>query len=521
MIGRRRFIATASRAGAFAVAPALLRQDSSRPAVPYGVASGDVIPHRAMVWSCTDRPSRMQVEWATTESFRDVGRLLGSLALPQNGFTARAELIDLPPSQRIFYRITFEDLDDSRIVSLPAVGSFLSAPGFRAAPGPPRDLSFAWSADTVGQGWGINTDWGGMRIYDAMLRARPDFFVHCGDTIYADGPLAPEVKLPDGTLWKNVVTPAKSKVAETLEEFRGNHLYNLLDDNVRRFNAEVPQLVLWDDHEVRNNWYPQQTLHDDPRYSVKSVATLSARARQAFLEHTPIRIVKGRTPVPEIYRRVPYGPLLEVFALDLRTYRGPNSPNRQASSGAASALAGGRQIEWLQLTLLASRATWKVIASDLPIGLIVRDGETNFEAFANGDGHPLGREHEVARLLRFIKRRKIRNVVWVTADVHYAAAHRYDPDRAQFKDFTAFHEFVAGPLHAATGPPAQLDNTFGPQVLFNSVPPTLTSYPGPAAGLQFFGMVRIDRSTGVMTVSLHNLAGDKVYSTDLEPQRPV
>jgi alkaline phosphatase D len=219
----------------------------------------------------------------------------------------------------------------------------------------------------------------------------------------------------------------------------------------------VPQLVLWDDHEVRNNWYPQQTLHDDPRYSVKSVATLSARARQAFLEHTPIRIVKG-TPVPEIYRRVPYGPLLEVFALDLRTYRGPNSPNRQAFSGAASALAGGRQIEWLELTLLASRATWKVIASDLPIGLIVRDGETNFEAFANGDGRPLGREHEVARLLRFIKRRKIRNVVWVTADVHYAAAHRYDPDRAQFKDFTAFHEFRrrAAPCgHRPAGPAGQ------------------------------------------------------------------
>jgi alkaline phosphatase D len=463
----------------------------------------------------------MQVEWATTESFQDVGRLLGSVALPENGFTARAELIDLPPSQRIFYRIFFEDLADSSNTSFPLVGSFLSAPGFPASPGPARDLSFAWSADTVGQGWGINTDWGGMRIYDAMLRARPDFFIHCGDTIYADGPLVPEVKLPDGTLWKNLVTPAKSKVAETLDEFRGNHLYNMLDDNVRRFNAEVPQLVLWDDHEVRNNWYPQQTLEADPRYSVKSVATLSARARQAFLEHTPIRTAKGRVGVPQIYRRVPYGPLLEVFALDLRTYRGANSPNRQTSSSMASALAGRKQLEWLELVLLASRATWKVIASDLPIGLIVRDGETNFESFANGDGHALGRELELVRLLRFIKRRKIRNVVWVTADVHYAAAHRYDPERAQFKDFNPFHEFVAGPLHAATGPPAQLDNTFGPQVLYNSVPDTLTSYPGPAGGLQFFGMVNIARTTGVMTVSLRNLAGDTVYSVDLEPQPPL
>ena len=68
------------------------------------------------------------------------------------------------------------------------------------------------SADTVGQGWGINTDWGGLRIYEAMRRAQPDFFIHCGDTIYADSPIMPEVSLPDGTVWKNLVTPAKSKV---------------------------------------------------------------------------------------------------------------------------------------------------------------------------------------------------------------------------------------------------------------------------------------------------------------------
>ena len=46
--------------------------------------------------------------------------------------------------------------------------------------------------------------------------------------------------MPDGDVWKNVVTEEKSKVAETLAEFRGNYNYNLLDPNVRAFNAEVP-----------------------------------------------------------------------------------------------------------------------------------------------------------------------------------------------------------------------------------------------------------------------------------------
>jgi len=55
-------------------------------------------------------------------------------------------------------------------------------------------------------------------------------------------------------------------------------------------------------------------------------------------------------------------------------------------------------------------------------------------------------------------------------------------------------------------------------VLYNSVPPTLTTFLGPASGLQYFGMVKIAARTGVMTVSLHNLAGDTIYSIDIEPQ---
>jgi alkaline phosphatase D len=510
LIGRRRFLSTTTRAaGALAFAPAVLRQESSRPSISYGTASGDVFGTRAIIWSRSDRASRMLVEWSTTESFQNIQRAAGPVARDASGFTARIDLSDLPQGQRIFYRVRFEDLSDERNVSLPAVGSFLSAP-VRG-----RNINFAWAADVVGQGWGINPEWGGLKMFETMRRAQPDFFVHCGDTIYADGPLVESVRLPDGTMWKNVVTPAKSKVAETLDEFRGNHLYNMLDEHVRRFNAEVAQMPLWDDHEVRNNWYPQQRIDEDQRYTIKSLAALSANARRAFLEHVPIRI--GRGDVPPIYRSCPYGPLLDVFALDLRTYRGPNSRNNQPSSSAETIFAGRAQIAWLKRALATSTATWKVIASDMPIGLIVRDGE-NFEAFANGGGPPLGRELELADLLRFVKQRQIRNVVWVTADVHYCAAHHYDPERAQFKDFLPFWEFVAGPIHAGTGAPAALDDTFGPDVRFNGVPPTIKALPGPWGGLQFFGMVRIDAATRVMTVRLHNLAGDTIYSTDLEPQ---
>ena len=117
-----------------------------------------------------------------------------------------------------------------------------------------------WTGDTAGQGWGINPDLGGMTAYATMHATRPDFFIHSGDTIYADGPIQEPVQEPDGQVWRNVVTPEVTKVAETLAEFRGRHRYNLLDDHVRALYAEVPVIAQWDDHETTNNWYPGEVL---------------------------------------------------------------------------------------------------------------------------------------------------------------------------------------------------------------------------------------------------------------------
>jgi alkaline phosphatase D len=489
----------------FALAPAIVTTTAQRLAMPFGVQSGDITANRAIIWSRADRPARLIVEYATTESFQNAQRLIGPAALETSDFTARVDLRGLPAGQKIFYRVSFQDLANSKVFSETVTGNFSR-----------RDVSFVWGGDVCGQGWGINPEFGGMKIYEAMRRVQPDFFIHSGDTIYADNIIQAEVKLDDGTLWKNIVTPEKSKVAETLDEFRGNHRYNLLDENFRRFNAEVPMLAQWDDHEVRNNWYPSQMLDDD-KYTVKSVDLLAARARRAFLDYTPLRF---NPDDPErIYRAYNYGPLLDVLMLDERSYRGVNSPNRQTTQSAETAFLGSAQMQWIKQRLLASRATWKVIASDMPLGLIVRDGRENFEAVANGNGPMLGRELEIAALLRFIKRNRIKNVVWVTADVHYAAAHYYDPARAQFTDFNPFWEFIAGPLNAGTFGPGELDNTFGPQLKFASSPKGMKPNRSPKEGLQFFGAVKIDGRTAALTVSLHDIAGKQLYRIELPAQK--
>jgi len=533
-IDRRTFFRRSIAAGAAAgLAPALLRASavshgrratnygpqhasapgiiqSSRPSLPQGVAAGDAGAGRAVIWSRADRAARMFVEYSTTEGFENIYRVPGPAALETSDFTARVVLTGLPVGQRLFYRVLFQDLADLRSWSLPEHGTFTTPP----SAGAPRDVTLTWSADTVGQGWGINPDWGGLRLYEAMRRVEPDIFVHCGDTIYADQPLQPEVKLDDGSIWRNLVTPAKSKVAETLDEFRGNYQYNLQDDHMRRFNAGVSQIVNWDDHEVRDNWYATRNLDRDERYRIKSAALLAARARQAFFEYNPLPLV-GDDP-ERIHRTVRYGNVLDVFALDLRSYRGPNSGNRQAALSIDARLLGEGQMAWLMAQLASSRAVWKVIASSMPLGLIVRDFPSHYEAVSNADhGPPLGRELEIASLLRFIRDRNIRNVVWITADVHYCAAHHYDPSRAQFTEFNPFWEFAAGPLNAGTFGPNELDRTFGPEVKFTGIPPGIKPNRPPSDGLQFFGTLRIDARSRAMTAGLRDLSGKTLFDVEL------
>jgi alkaline phosphatase D len=494
-------------------APAVIASVQDRPKMTEGVQSGDILGDRAVVWSRSDRPSRMVVEWDTRSMFTNPRRVVSALANQRTDFTARVELAELPPDQAIFYRVQFEDAQ-SGVSSEPWFGHLRSTPQQR------RNLRFVWSGDTVGQGFGINPDIGGMRIYEAMRLRLPDFFIHSGDTIYADGPVPAQLTTEGGRIWRNITTEAKSKVAETLDEYRGAYRYNLLDENLRRFNAEVPQIWQWDDHEVTNNWSPSKQLDD--RYKVKDIQLLAARGRQAFLEYAPMRLQQADNG-GRIYRKIAYGPMLDVFVLDMRSYRDGNDANLAETPDSTTAFLGRTQLEWLKTELKNSSAQWKVIAADMPIGLGVPDGEVSpgvarWEAIANGkDGAAMGRELEVAELLGYLRAQKIRDCVWLTADVHYCAAHHYQPDRAVFQDFDPFWEFVAGPLNAGSFGPNALDKTFGPELVFQKAPPAQNT--SPFAGFQFFGEVNIDAQSAEMTVTLRDLDGVSVFEKKLVPAR--
>jgi len=497
-----RSASTVALAGLGSLARPYLSRAADRPQITSGVQSGDVSGGSAVVWARADRPARMQVECATVESFKTILRTASSEALPDRDFTSKVLLQGLPPGQDIFYRVRFENIADAGISGGTQTGHF------RTAPAEPTSISFVWSGDTAGQGWGIDPSRGGMRTYRTMLENRPDFFIHSGDHVYADCPVPAELKLPNGEIWRNIVTEEKSAVAHSLAQFRGNYKYNLLDDNLRAFHAQVPMFAQWDDHEVSDDWSPVGSV-DDTGYAEDGTSRLVARGRQAFFEFMPIRAIPEQAG--RVYRKIAYGPRLDVFLIDMRSYR-DSTWNKRDDPGDAFIL-GSAQLAWLKRELAASDATWKVIAADLPIGLISKD------AIALGNGPPERREHEIADLLSFMKRAGIRNTVWLTADMHYTAAHHYDPNRAVFADFEPFWEFVSGPLHAGTWGPGELDNTFGPVAMYQK---GCNAEQGenlaPCFGLQFFGRVDIDGKSGIMTVTLKDVDDRSLWSVDIEPQ---
>src|SRR6266700_4550900 len=143
-----------------------LSRAADRPGIGCGLASGDVSTDSAVVWARADRPARMLVECATLESFKTIIGVASSDALPEHEFTSKVPLQGLPAGQDIFYRVRFDDTAETGISGETQVGHFRTAPAAQGSRSQasisPTSISFVWSGDTAGQGWGIDPTRGGM-----------------------------------------------------------------------------------------------------------------------------------------------------------------------------------------------------------------------------------------------------------------------------------------------------------------------------------------------------------------------
>lgn len=408
--------------------------------LPQGIAIGDLTQTSALLWLRTDGPALVQVEWAPP-SVWDMIRKMATITAPvsrskrftttaEDDFTLTVPLEGLVPGTTYRYHILAKRVDDGDPIEarLAARGDFKTLPD--AATGAP--VTFAWSGDLGGQQHCRRGE-AGYPIFDVMRRRSPDFFIFLGDTIYSDEPcLSPPNE------------PGAEFTASTLDQYRARHRYQRGAAALRRFLEIVPVYVMWDDHEVRNNFAGPF----DERMPI---------GRRALRDYWPI--ASPADDPHRLYRSIRYGKHLEVFLLDTRQYRSRNAE----PDAPMKTMLGPAQLDWLLHGLIHSTATWKVIASSVPLSIPKSGGVTvpGNDGWAGGeDGTGFERERQV--IVDAILRGAVTNVVWLGADVHLVQASAYDPNRDGIADF---HEFVAGPLSAATGRLPEQSRTLNPTTL--------------------------------------------------------
>jgi alkaline phosphatase D len=495
-------------------AAAVITAESLRPQAQWGACVGEVSQHQAILWSKSDIPAQLKVIWSLDPDFKKYQSLALAQALPAHDCTARVAFQGLPAGKRIYYRAHFENINQLGARSLPFFGEFSTADEQVHVL---RRVCFAWSGDSFGQGYGINPQIGGVKIYDAIRAHAPDFFIHCGDRIYADQPLEMVKSTTNGQRWFNLLTEPVTKVAQELDDFRGYYQYTLLDQATKSFYQVCPQLFAWDDHETKNDWFPGKII-DDRRYQVQDCTILAQRSKQAFFEYSPLSL--SLIDQKKIYRKISYGPLLDVFMLDGRSYRGPNDRVEQEATEYTNqqAFLGEIQLNWLIEELIQSQAAWKVLVFPQPISLLIGTNEEDFDGIGNQSLVPAGRELEILKLLSSLYLANIKNIVSLSADVHYAAAYEFIPEQAHWKKFFPFWELIAGPINAATLSAKAVDRTFGATQRYLSVKNLKGSH-SPLEGLQFYGVCEIDPESKALTASLHSLYGEKLYQVTLDHQQ--
>src|SRR5215211_5817284 len=223
----------------------------------------------------------------------------------------------------------------------------------------------------------------------------------------------------------------------------------------------------WDDHEVINDFGARWTYLNEATRGRPGYPNLVAAGRAAFRAYSPI------APRRRIYRSLRLGRHIELFALDARTYRSRN----EAPDGPAKTLLEPAQLRWLENGLARSRATWKIVSTDVPLSIPTgsNPGVFGFDGW-------VGFRRERDALLRFLDRRNVRNVVFVVTDVHFAQNIRYVVDADGDGDRLRFHELVDGPLAAIRLLPVALDPSAGGTSLYAE------------GGIFNFGYLRVSRA---------------------------
>jgi alkaline phosphatase D len=435
-----------------------------------GVASGDVSASSAVLWARVDPPAALHFELLSAGSV--VRRAIARATVRTDG-TAQVQLTKLEPDRRYSYRIW-----PGSTRAAAKTGSFRTFPRANR----PRPVTLVVGADLGGQGRCRNKAEGGYRIFRQIANLHPDALVANGDMVYADGtcPAA-------GPAWQNVPGDFPSDldvdwtdVAATRQAILAHWRYNRADPYLKALLRTTPVYAQWDDHEVANDFGALWTYWNVDS-SKAGYPDLVTAGRSAFFDYWPI--VRNPSEQHRIYRSFRLGEDADLFLLDARSYRSRNDAGDFPKN--SKSLLGPAQISWLERSLARSTATWKLVSIDVPLFIPTCNPRYGCDSYASAGG-PTGFERELLSLLSYLERHRVRNVVFLTTDVHYARTLRAAVDTDADGRPLVVYELVSGPLSAIALPVGDLDSDLA------GLPAKLDSLYA-EGGIYNFEVVRVQR----------------------------
>ncbi|RKS08805.1 alkaline phosphatase D [Nocardiopsis sp. Huas11] len=337
--------------GAPAAHASPVRRGWARVSDPFtlGVASGDPLPDGVVLWTrlapdplaenglggMPDR--RAQVLWQVSEheDFRGITASGHVETGPEAAYSVHVEVNGLRPGADYFYRFRTGN-------EISPVGRTRTAP----APGSsPERFSFAFASCQ-------NYTHGHYTAQAHLAQEDLDLVAFLGDYIYEGG--------GQGTIGRGHL-PAYETTS--LSDYRIRHAQYKTDEGLQAAHAAFPWAVVFDDHEVENNWADDTSYGED--VDPEEFLRRRARAFQAYYEHMPLRSAqRPHGPDLQLFRRLSFGDLFDLHLLDTRQYRSVQAEDGERDDPARTLL-GQRQREWLFDGLANSGARWNVLAQQV------------------------------------------------------------------------------------------------------------------------------------------------------------
>lgn len=325
----------------------------------YGVASGDPLSDRVILWTHVKYPNStdpVSLIWqvATDVNFVNIVAYGIGQSSAETGYTFKADATGLSANQSYFYRFKVDK-------HISPIGKTKTLPTGSVAQVKLAVLSCS------------NYPAGYFNVYSEVAKSDVDVAIHLGDYIYEYA--------ATGYASTNAASLGRTSVPSnellSLEDYRLRHAQYKSDADLKQFHANKPMIAVWDDHEIANDTY-KDGAENHTAASEGSFSNRKAAAIQAYHEWMPIRTGADKN---KIYRSFNFGSLMSLHMLDTRLigrdqqveFTDLLNPSTQAAATATLSsptrqLLGIEQVQWLTAQLSASTSTWQFFGQQVLMG---------------------------------------------------------------------------------------------------------------------------------------------------------